>query len=125
MFKISESATRVIANDTQHTISGYDEALLRNARLAVSVLETISTSKLPVRDTNHVLKAMQNSSAHLLEARADMARAIGHLTSIKRRSNQAPMAMGCPDEVEEVFTSGEKRVSETVVGSGIPESVLA
>lgn len=98
MFEVTTNATRVIADDAQIAIKGFDEALLNSARLSMSVLEATGNSTVPARETQLVLRAMHNSTGHMLDARSDMIKAVAQLTSIKQRSTQAPMALGCPGE---------------------------
>lgn len=98
MFEVTTNATRVVADDAQIAIKGFDEALLNSARLSISVLEATGNSTVPARETQLVLRAVHNSTGHMLDARSDMIRAVAQLTSIKQRSTQAPMALGCPGE---------------------------
>ncbi len=95
---IDGNAVRIVAGDTRLSFSSYDRAILDAARLSVTMLEACSLSEIPARDSQMALRTIHESTGHLISARGSMVKLVGQLTSIKRRSDQAPMSVGCPGE---------------------------
>ncbi|MDM7957528.1 hypothetical protein [Blastomonas sp.] len=95
---IDANAVRVVAEDTRSSFASYDLAILDAAKLSVTMLEANALSEVPARDSQIALRAIHESTGHLISARASMVRLVGHLNAIKLRSDQAPMNVGCPGE---------------------------
>lgn len=95
---IDGNAVRIVAQDTRSSFASYDRAILDAARLSVTMLEAGALSEVPAGDSQIALRAIHESTGHLLSARGSMVKLVGHLQAVKRRSNQAPMNVGCPGE---------------------------
>ena len=93
---IDGNAVRIVAQDTRSSFASYDRAILDAARLSMTMLEANALSEVPARDSQIALRAIHESTGHLISARGSMVKLVGHLNSVKRRSNQAPMNVGCP-----------------------------
>jgi len=95
---IDGNAVRIVAGDARSSFSSYDRAILDAARLSVTMIEASSLSEVPARDSQIALRTLHESTGHLISARGSMVKLVGHLAAIKRRSDQAPMNVGCPGE---------------------------
>jgi hypothetical protein len=95
---IDGNAVRIVAGDTRSSFASYDRALLDAARLSMTMLEANGLSEVPARDSQIALRTIHESTGHLISARGSMIKLVGHLNAIKRRSDQAPMSVGCPGE---------------------------
>ena len=93
---IDGNAVRNDAQDTRSSFASYDRAILDAARLSMTMLEANALSEVPARDSQIALRAIHESTGHLISARGSMVKLVGHLNSVKRRSDQAPMNVGCP-----------------------------
>ncbi|WP_446654686.1 hypothetical protein [Blastomonas sp.] len=95
---IDGNAVRIVAQDTRSSFASYDRAILDAARLSVTMMEANALSEVPARDSQIALRTLHESTGHLLSARGSMVKLVGHFNSVKRRSDQAPMNVGCPGE---------------------------
>jgi|JI71714CRNA_FD_contig_51_45647_length_820_multi_2_in_0_out_0_2 hypothetical protein len=95
---IDGNAVRIVAQDTRSSFASYDRAILDAARLSVTMLEATALSEVPARESQIALRTIHESTGHLISARGSMVKLVGHLNAVKRRSDQAPMNVGCPGE---------------------------
>lgn len=96
--ELKEATVRVIADDTNRAVAGYDEALIEEARLRLTIMEAIRTSTIPLSKSQLVLRSIAKSSSHMLDARGELIKTIAAMQAIKMESPIAPMALGCPGE---------------------------
>ena len=92
------NAVRVVAAETRSSFQSYDRAILDTARLSVTLLEANELSSVPAGQSQIALRAIHESTGHLISARGGMVRLVGQLAALKQRSDQAPMNVGCPGE---------------------------
>jgi hypothetical protein len=97
MLNFRPGAGPVVAADTKNAVAAVDDALLNSARLIASVIEATQGSNLPVVESQKLLAAMTSGLQAVLDGRGNMVEAIRQMTSIKGRSNFAPIDVGCPD----------------------------
>jgi type IV secretory pathway ATPase VirB11/archaellum biosynthesis ATPase len=97
MPEIKESTARVVAGDAQSMVSALDMALLQQARLCASIVETAAESQLPISSSQPVLAAMTEGMNRLVDSRASMEAAIRKMSVIQRNSNLGAVSFGCPN----------------------------
>jgi hypothetical protein len=96
MLNFRPGAGPVVAADTKNAVAAVDDALLNSARLIASIIEATQGSNLPVSESQKLLAAMTSGLQSVLDGRGNMVAAIRQMTSIKGRSNFAPLDHGCP-----------------------------
>jgi hypothetical protein len=114
MLNFRPGAGPVVATDTKNAVAAVDDALLNSARLIASVIEATQGSNLPVTESQKLLAAMTASLQAVLGGRADMVAAIRQMTTIKGRSNFAPLDFGCPEGWEAMASTELGPVTEAV-----------
>jgi len=97
MLEITETAVRVVADDTKAAIAATDDALLAGAQLFASVLMGTRNSNLPINVTQPLYKHLATSAARLIEGREELECSIRLMTRIKGESRHAELNIGCPD----------------------------
>ena len=96
MHRIPENAVLVVAADTRAVLKATDQALLANAQMFASVIETISASDLPINVSQDLFARIVAHGGKLVEGREDLRQLIARLTAVKDRSDQREVATGCP-----------------------------
>lgn len=97
MLKFRPGAGPVVATDTKNAVAAVDDALLNSARLFASIIEATQGSNLPVGESQKLLSSMTSGMQAVLDGRGNMVSVIRQMTTIKGRSNFAPLDFGCPD----------------------------
>ncbi len=98
MHKINKASGAVIASDTQASVAALDQAVLTQARLCASILETASESQLPMAATQKLLQSVAAGMSGLVASRTDMLSAVRTLNMLQMKSNLKETSFGCPDE---------------------------
>ena len=115
MIEISKGAGAVVASDVQQTVASVDSALLNGARMCISFIEATQGSKVPVAQTQKVLKSVTAGLSAVVDGRAEIAAAIRHMAAIQGRSNLREEAYGCPlpwDDLAIFQPSGSSRAEQ-------------
>lgn len=97
MIELKEGAGLVVAGDVQSTVAAVDDALLQSARMCASVIEATRGARIPVQETQQLLRAISQSLNLVLDGRGELVTAIRQMNNIKGHSNLAPVNYGCPD----------------------------
>lgn len=113
MLNINQTSGTVVAAETQTLATAIDYAMLAQARLCASIIETASESKLPVVATQKLLQSLSQNMSGLVSSRSDFATAVRELNVIQARSNLKETALGCPNGLPALSASDRNRVSET------------
>ena len=112
MLKINQTSGAVVAAETQTLAAAIDSAMLAQARLCASIIETASESKLPVVATQKLLQSLAANMNGMVASRADFATAVRELNVIQARSNLKAEALGCPNGLPALSASDHDRISE-------------
>lgn len=115
MHKIETGVGNVVAADTRTAMASVDATYLAQARMAASVVEAATASKLPAGATQGLLRAMTDSMSQVIAGRTEMIKALAELQDIQRKSNLREVGFGCPGGLP----------SPEALGSTNPESVSA
>jgi hypothetical protein len=97
MLNINKTSGTVVAGETQTLAAAIDSAMLAQARLCASIIETANESKLPVAATQKLLQSLSANMSGLVTSRSEFATAVRELNIIQARSNLKEMATGCPN----------------------------
>jgi hypothetical protein len=97
VLNINQTSGTVVAGETQALATAIDSAMLAQARLCASIIETANESKLPVVTTQKLLQSLTANMNGLVTSRAEFATAVRELNVIQARSNLREMATGCPN----------------------------
>jgi hypothetical protein len=97
MHTIKQSSGAVIASDTQASVSALDNAVLAQARLCASIIETAGESKLPVAATQKLLQTMTSGISGLVASRSDIVTAVREINLLQSKSNLKTTSFGCPE----------------------------
>jgi hypothetical protein len=89
----------VVAGETQTLAAAIDSAMLAQARLCASIIETANESKLPVLATQKLLQSLSANMSGLVASRSEFATAVRELNVIQARSNLKETALGCPNGI--------------------------
>lgn len=120
MLTFRPGAGPVVAADTKNAVAAVDDALLNSARLFASILEATQGSNLPVTESQKLLESMTSGMRAVLVGRGDMVTAIRQMTTIKGRSNFAPLDFGCPDGWYDTASAELKPTSDDVQPASVP-----
>ncbi|MET0239365.1 MAG: hypothetical protein ABW184_05650 [Sphingobium sp.] len=96
MFKLTEGAAHVVAADSRTAIEDFDAAFISGMRLATNAIEGIKGAGVPAGQSQRLYKKLVESFGQLVEGRATLISAIGHLQIIHQKSNIAETDLGCP-----------------------------
>lgn len=99
MLNVNKTSGTVVAAETQTLAAAIDSAMLAQARLCASIIETAGEAKAPVAATQKLLKSLSDNMSGLVASRADFAIAVRELNVIQSRSNLKEMATGCPNGI--------------------------
>ena len=103
MLEFKPGAGMVVAGDVQSAVAAVDSAILNGARLCASFIEATHGSKLPVSQSQKVLKSITSGLSAVADGRGEIVSAVRHLTEIKERSNLVAEDYGCPTPWDFVF----------------------
>ncbi len=96
MFNIKQTTGSVIAADTQSSVCALNAAVLSQARLCASVIETAEESDLPVGATQELLDSIAATMQGLVSSRSDLVSAVRQINLIQAKSNLKETSFGCP-----------------------------
>ena len=96
MYKFDTASIPVLQADTQAAVAAADDALLTNAVLLSSILQTAKTANLPINVTQDLYGNMVEGSVKLLEGREQLRKSVRMMQAISKRNPDAPEALGCP-----------------------------
>jgi hypothetical protein len=116
MIELSNWAGAVVAGDVQQTVASVDSVLLNGARMCISFIEATQGTRVPVAQTQKVLKSVTAGLSAVVEGRAEIATAIRHMAAIQGRSNLREESYGCPlpwDDLAIFEPSGSARTEQT------------
>jgi hypothetical protein len=99
MLNINMNSGFVVAGETQTLAAAIDSAMLAQARLCASIIETANESKLPVVATQKLLQSLSANMSGLVASRSEFATAVRELNVIQARSNLKETALGCPNGI--------------------------
>jgi hypothetical protein len=102
VLNINQTSGTVVAGETQALAAAIDSAMLAQARLCASIIETANESKLPVVATQKLLQSLSANMSGLVASRSEFATAVRELNVIQARSNLKEMAMGCPNGIRPI-----------------------
>lgn len=114
MLKINQTSGTVVAAETQTLAAAIDSAMLAQARLCASIIETANESKLPVVATQKLLQSLAANMNGMVASRADFATAVRELNVIQAKSNLREMATGCPNGIRPMTGLDENAVGNCV-----------
>lgn len=98
MHKVNKASGAVIASDTQASVAALDQAVLTQARLCASILETVGEAQLPMAATQKLLQSVAAGMSGLVASRTDMLCTVRTLNVLQMKSNLKETSFGCPDE---------------------------
>jgi hypothetical protein len=96
MYQFDTASIPVLQEDTKAAIAAADDALLTNAVLLTTILQTAKTADLPISVTQDLYGNMVEGSVKLLEGREQLRKSIGMMHSIARQHPESPKMAGCP-----------------------------
>ena len=96
MYKFDVASIPVLQADTKAAVAAADDALLTNAVLLTSILQTTKTANLPINVTQDLYGNMVEGSVKLLEGREQLRKSVRMMQAIAKRNPDAPEALGCP-----------------------------
>jgi hypothetical protein len=108
MLNINMNSGFVVAGETQTLAAAIDSAMLAQARLCASIIETANESKLPVLATQKLLQSLSANMSGLVASRSEFATAVRELNVIQARSNLKEMGMGCPNGLRPLTACNEQ-----------------
>ena len=116
MYQFDTASIPVIQQDTKAAIAAADDALLTNAVLLTTILQTAKTADLPISVTQNLYGNMVEGSVKLLEGREQLRKSVGMMHSIARQNPNAPEMVGCPipPMAESPSIPMKRKVRETV-----------
>ena len=97
MLEIEPNAASAIANDARSAIAAYNTAIRSSASLTLTCLDADNPT-ISLREGQRLIEAIADTQRITIDARAKMLAAITLMTSLKRRSDIAPLSVGCPGE---------------------------
>jgi hypothetical protein len=97
VLNINQTSGTVVAGETQALAAAIDAAMLAQARLCASIIETANESKLPVVATQKLLQSLSANMSGMVASRSEFATAVRELNVIQARSNLKETALGCPN----------------------------
>jgi hypothetical protein len=112
MLNINKTSGTVVAGETQTLAAAIDSAMLAQARLCASIIETANESKLPVAATQKLLQSLSANMSGLVTSRSEFATAVRELNIIQARSNLKEMATGCPNGLPPMTLSDSEHETE-------------
>jgi hypothetical protein len=114
MLNINMNSGFVVAGETQTLAAAIDSAMLAQARLCASIIETANESKLPVVATQKLLQSLSANMSGLVASRSEFATAVRELNVIQARSNLKEMATGCPNGLRPMTGCDENAIGSSV-----------
>lgn len=102
VLNINQTSGTVVAAETQALAAAIDSAMLAQARLCASVIETANESKLPVVATQKLLQSLASNMSGLVSSRAEFSTAVRELNVIQARSNLREVGLGCPNGIRPI-----------------------
>lgn len=96
MYQFNTASIPVLQEDSKAAIAAADDALLTNAVLLTTILQTAKTADLPISVTQDLYGNMVEGSVKLLEGREQLRKSIRMMHSIARQNPEAPQMLGCP-----------------------------
>lgn len=118
MYQFDPSVVPVIAGDTNSMLRAADRALLANARLMSSVIESVENADLPINVSQEIFESIHASGTSFLEGRQHLRQSIRRLRAVAKNSPHHARMVGCPDGLPE---SAYDRMSP----SRVPSAILA
>jgi hypothetical protein len=113
MYKLSEAAVLVVADQVRDVLRAVDTALEANARLLADTIEGLRQSGVPAGTLQSVLDNLIASMSAGRAMRESTVKASGQLQVIHRRSDQAHVAAGCPTPWHDIgFTTASVNSSQ-------------
>ena len=97
MLNVNKTSGTVVAAETQTLAAAIDSAMLAQARLCASIIETAGEAKAPVAATQKLFQSLSNNMSGLVASRAEFAVAVRELNFIQSRSNLKEVGLGCPN----------------------------
>lgn len=99
MIQIEETTGQVIASELRDAIQATNQAILAQARLCVSIMETVSTTVAPVSTSQRLIEATASGITDAAASRANVSEAVRQMVHIQRASTLETVALGCPNGI--------------------------
>lgn len=96
MYEFDTASIPVLQQDSKAAIAAADDALLTNAVLLTTILQTAKTADLPINVTQDLYGNMVEGSVKLLEGRERLRKSIRMMHTIARQHPETPKMAGCP-----------------------------
>ncbi|MEO1167859.1 MAG: hypothetical protein AAFW97_04015 [Pseudomonadota bacterium] len=96
MYKFDVASIPVLQADSKAAVAAADDALLTNAVLLSSILQTAKTADLPINVTQDLYGNMVEGSLKLLEGREQLRKSLRMMQAIAKNNPDAPEMYGCP-----------------------------
>lgn len=97
MYNFDAKSIPVLSHDSRAAIAAADDALLCNAQMFSTIIQTARTSDLPINVTQDLYRSMIDGAAKFLDGREQIQRSLKAMHNIVRNSNHAEKMEGCPD----------------------------
>lgn len=101
MYQFDAASIPVLQEDSKAAIAAADDALLTNAVLFTTILQTAKTANLPINVTQNLYGNMVEGSVKLLEGREQIRKSLRAMHSIAHNSPHDPSMFGCPGGLQQ------------------------
>src|SRR3546814_9059830 len=89
------NAALVVQGDTKSTIAAYDDALLSQALLFASALQTAKVIEMPICESQKLWLTFHRGAGGVLEGRQALQESIAQMQAIARRTGLEEVLEGC------------------------------
>lgn len=112
MYNFDAASIPVLSEDVRTAIAAADDALLTNAQMFTSILQTARTANLPINITQNLYGNMVAGAAKFLEGREQIQQSVRTMQAIAKSSPHGARMEGCPIGFPSARTNSEMDKAE-------------